>query len=201
MGIKDLKKDYIIQIAAGLFLDSSVSEITIKDIAERAGVGEATVYRYFSGKKNIVVLSGVYLQDKVFRGFYGLKGETGYEKLKAFYDAYLKIFNENREYYKFINEFDAFIINEGSESMEEYETGLDNFRNEFMKAYAVGLKDKSVKEITDVNVFYYATTHAVLGLCKKLAYGKDVVKQDGSTDKSEEIKTLIDVILCSIKNN
>ncbi|MDY6367902.1 MAG: TetR/AcrR family transcriptional regulator [Clostridia bacterium] len=199
MGIKDLKKEYVIKTASELFIKKSVAEVTIKDVADTAGVGEATVYRYFTNKKNLVVLSGVYMQQKVYENFYGFSGNSGYERLCAFYNVYLEIFVNHREYYKFINEFDAFMLSEGVESMEEYSDGLEVFRKQFTDAYSDGIKDGSVKEIKDVNSFYYSTTHSLMGLCKKLSYGKNIVRQDGTVDKTEEIKTLTEIILTYLK--
>ena len=51
MGLKELKNNFIIDVAASLFLERSISSVTIKDIAERAEVGEMTVYRHFQKKK------------------------------------------------------------------------------------------------------------------------------------------------------
>lgn len=51
MGLKDAKIKYIIDRATELFLQRSVGEVTVKDISDAVGVGEATVYRYFGKSK------------------------------------------------------------------------------------------------------------------------------------------------------
>ena len=56
MGIRDVKLEFILNTATELFMTRSIGDVTIKDIADAAGVGEATVYRYFKTKNNIVVL-------------------------------------------------------------------------------------------------------------------------------------------------
>ena len=84
--------------------------------------------------------------------------------------------------------------------MNPYESAIDQYKNFYMEAYQLGLKDGSVKKQKDIEMFYFSTTHALLELCKKLAYKKAVLNQDTKIEKDSEIKCLIDIILESINN-
>ena len=53
MGLKDLKTQYLVDVATKLFLEKGVVDVTIKDIAQEAEIGEATIYRHFQKKQNI----------------------------------------------------------------------------------------------------------------------------------------------------
>ena len=66
MAIKDAKINYILDCAINVFLERSISEVTVHDIAVSAGVGEATIYRYFSTKQNLVCAIATELQNKIF---------------------------------------------------------------------------------------------------------------------------------------
>lgn len=200
MSLKDVKINYIIQQATALFLEKSISDITIKDIADKVGIGEATVYRYFSRKQNIVNMSALQLQSVVYNEYFRLGGDNGYQKIKKFYEGYLTVFSSHPEFYKFLREFDALMITEQEKALMDYENGLDLFKEEFLKAYKEGVSDGSVKEVKDVTAFYYSTTHALLELCEKLATRFKIVKQDELVKNDEEINTLIDVILFRLKN-
>ena len=68
----------------------------------------------------------------------------------------------------------------------------------FINAYNKGLIDKTVKEINDINSFYLTTTHALMGLCKKLA-NSNILIQDEKMDKVKEIEMLIDIFMVNIK--
>ena len=48
MSLQELKSNFIVDVAEKLFFERSIFNVTIKDIAERAEVGEMTVYRHFS---------------------------------------------------------------------------------------------------------------------------------------------------------
>ena len=78
---------------------------------------------------------------------------------------------------------------------------MDIFKAQFEEAYRAGVEDGSVKKVWDLDLFYYSTTHAMLSLCKKLASEAYIVRQDDLTDKRQEIRTVIDVILQYLKND
>ena len=182
-----------------LFLEHSINEVTIKDIANHIGVGEATIYRHYKNKYNIVLSVARYLMNKIASQYFNFEnGQNGYEKIASFYKSFLNIYKDNPAYYKFINEFDAFIVNSNEKDMSSYEAGIESFKTKFNKIYSEGLKDGSVKEISDIDTFYFSTTHALLGLCKKLS-GKNVLSQDARLDKAREIEVLIETILYRFK--
>lgn len=201
MSLKEVKVNFIVDIATDLFMCRSVSEVTIRDIAISAQVGEATIYRYFGNKQNLVMQAAMKLQNIVSEGFFRLeKGKNGYEKLALFYESYYDIYLKHPNFYKFLNEFDAYIANEKSDDMNPYENAIDQYKVFYMKAYELGLKDGSVKKQNDIELFYFSTTHALLELCKKLAFKKAVLEQDKGEGKEKEIQCLIDIILMSLNN-
>ena len=201
MSLKDVKTNFIVDIATDLFICRSIQDVTIRDIAITAQVGEATIYRYFGKKQDLVVQSAMKLQQAVNADFFKLeKGKTGFEKVQIFYQSYLDIFNAHPEFYKFINEFDAFMGGDDSNVIDPYESVIGQYEKVYMAAYNEGLKDGSIKEQKDVRVFYFSTTHSLLELCKKLSIRKAVLNQDKTEGKSAEVQCLIDIILDAIRD-
>ena len=199
MTITDAKTNFIVDQALTLFFRRSVGEVTVRDIALCAGVGEATIYRYFSTKHNLVCAAAAKLEKQIYETYFSKTcAASGFEKLDLFYRTYLEIFSSHREYFKFIGEFDAYMISEGKTDISEYSSGLDIFRELCSEAYKEGLSDGSISPVNDFEIFYYATTHALLELCKKLS-AASIVQQDLHTDRETEIETLTEVILHSLK--
>ncbi len=199
MAIKDAKTNYILDKALTLFLERPIGEVTMHDIAVRASVGDATVYRYFSTKLNLVCAAAAKLEKQIFETYFNFDGaENGFEKLALFYRSYLKIFTSHLEFFKFIHEFDAFMLREGKTESNEYASGLDLFKTLCSNAYTLGLTDGSIAPVSDWDTFYYATTHALLELCKKLS-AADIVRQDQSAKKEEEIAMMTEIILFKLK--
>ena len=203
MGLKELKNNFIIDVAASLFWERSISSVTIKDIAERAEVGEMTVYRHFQKKTNIVLAVVLKLEKQIINSYFDLsEGKTGYEKLQKFYNSYVSIFEDKPHYYQFIKEFDLYMYENGSqELLEGYQAELDAFKAAFLQAYEEGRKDNSVREINDISTFYFATTHSLLELCKKLSFKDGLLSQDLKIGKVEEIKVLVNIILNQLKQS
>ena len=199
MTIKDAKLKFIIDIATELFLERRITTVTIKDIADRAGVGEATVYRYFKQKQNLVCAVAEKLQKQVFQDYFAPITGSGYAKLEAFFGVYSQIFAEHRDFYRFIGDFDAYLLSENLAAPKSYSDGVDHFRNLFLSAYREGIADGSVRKLeTSPELFYYATAHAMLALCKNRSVEREIVPQDGETDKQKEVDEMKQVILFSL---
>jgi len=199
MSLKDAKINFLVDVATDLFMCRSIQEVTIRDIAITAQVGEATIYRYFGKKQELVVQSAMKLQGIVSSGYFKLDDKlNGFQKLEAFYLSYLNIFDNHRDFYKFLSEFDAYMSVENADVLNPYENAIDLYKNAYMSAYQQGLKDGSVKEQKDINLFYFSTTHSILELCKKLAL-KAVLNQDLAIEKLSEVRCLIDIVLSTLK--
>lgn len=198
--VKENTKNFIVEQAIELFLEKSIAGVTISDIARHVGVGEATLYRYFQKKQNIVMQASAKLADKVLNDYSALDGDvhSGYEQLSLFYNTYLNIFKNKPQYFRFIDELDAYLLTEKDIQKSEYESEIEIFKSIFDKSYEKGVEDGSVKKLEDKDAFYYSTAHSLLNLCKFLASAA-VLKQDENINKEQEIQTLIDVILYFVK--
>lgn len=199
MSLKDAKQNFLVDIATDLFMCRSIQDVTIKDIAVSAQVGEATIYRYFGKKQTLVVQAAMKLQQAVNAESFKLnEGKNGFEKIKIFYLSYLQIFDSHPDFFKFINDFDAYMAGEQGEEMDSYESVVGQYKTAYMKAYQEGLNDGSIKAQNNIEMFYYSTTHALLELCKKLSIKKAVLSQDNLVEKRTQIQCLVDIILSAL---
>ena len=199
MGIKDIRRNYILEHAIKLFCERSISEVKIKDVALYCNIGEATFYRYFPKRSMLVIACALKLSEKMCEYFGSDEVGNGFDRLSHFYYRFYEIFGDHPEYYCFLNEFDAYCISEEIKDLDQYSDNLDYFKERFVAAYHDGVADGSVRELWNLDLFYYTTTHAMLSLCKKLAAESHIVRQDDLTDKRQEVRTLIEIILNSLK--
>lgn len=200
MSLKEAKIKFVVDVAANLFLRDSINAVTIKDIAVAADIGEATIYRYFGNKENIIMACINKLMETVARDYFKLsQGKTGYEKLSIFYTSFLDVFKDNPDFFFFLKEFDAYIYAIKPKNLKAYEKDIGQYKVYFINAYEMGLADGTVKEIKNVDVFYSSTTHSILELCKKLSLKRALLTQDKTIKKAAEIQCLIKLILQSLK--
>ena len=198
MGFKDLKRSYIISAAKELFLAKSIQEVTIKDISKASGVGEATIYRYFTTKENLVTEVCIDLQKEIVATYIELGSlATGYQSIETFFNLFLNVYVCHQEYLRFLTGFDSIYLS--TLTGMAYPNALDRFKDFFLGAYQAGLKDGSVKAIADPETFYYASTHSLLELCKKLSALDSALPQDKAINKEAEIRELIRVFLAYLK--
>lgn len=196
MTIRDAKLNFIIDVATQLFFEHPIRSVTVRDIAARAGIGEVTVYRYFGRKETLVNAVAEKLQRHVYQTYFVPAGGNGYERICAFFGAYTEIFRNHPEFYRFVGEFDAYVLSEGLTPDDAYSDGVDLFRNLFLSAYRDGVADGSVRALPgDPEIFYYSSAHALLGLCKSLSAPRDIVPQDSQTDKLQEVDEMKRIIL------
>lgn len=193
--LKDAENRFIIETATRMFLGSSIDKVTMADIAREVGVGEATLYRRYSTKQRIVLECATLLCGEVYSRFKKpADGKNGYEQLEQFYNTFLEIFEDNPQFYAFIYRFDVMIADLPESELGSYENEIDNFRYLFHDGYTARLRDGSVREVDELP-FYYSTTHALLNLCKKLTCQGELISQDRTIDKADEVRTLIDIVL------
>lgn len=198
--LKEAQIAFIIDEATKLFFSHPISEVKISDIAKDLGIGEATLYRYFGKKSNIVLKCAEKLSTNVFTNFFKVDtSKSGYERIKDFYYSYLEIFQKEKNYYSFIYYFDSYILNETDLNLSNYNDQVDLYKKIFDDAFKAGLEDKSVGFTGDIDLFYRSTTLSLLNLCKKLATEENLIESDKKFDSCEEIKTLIEIFLYRIK--
>ena len=198
--VTDSTKKIITETALKMFIEDSISKVRLYDIADKANVGEATIYRHFGNKQNVVLSAAIELSNRISVRYLNTDDSlNGYERIKGFYNVYLDIFKKHSYFFSFLNELDTYLLQEEFDGREKYQDNLDSYRELFFKNYELGINDGSLRKINDLDSFYYSTTHAITSLCKKLAIKKIIAKQDENIDKEKEIETLITIFLNYLK--
>lgn len=97
---KQLQTDKIVEAAKELFTERGLNDVQMKDIAERAGAGVATVFRYFPKKDELIVEVAIRSLDAVeaeFQHIISMKS-SAFERLEQLLDTLLD--TQKAEQYK-----------------------------------------------------------------------------------------------------
>lgn len=197
---KDKMNDAIIDSARELFLENSISKVYIADIAKKAGIGEATIYRYFKTKQNLALKVALKEWNTISETFRVDTKGNGYQRICDFYNMFLKTFIRHRNFFSFLFEFDQIILTDSKLNFSDYQNALLKVKNLYDEAYRLGLQDHTVRKTENIDLFYYTTTHSLLSLCKKLA-AENLIDQNIGITKEDEIRLLITLITQSLKGD
>lgn len=197
--LQNKAKENIIRNAYKLFANNGIHNVALVQIAKESEIGVATVYRYFGNKKNIVnecansvwkkVILGV--QDKISSlEFLQL---TGIEKIEGLLSMFLTMYQEDKEFLKFVSEYDAYIAQEKQtlEEMQEYNNNFLTFHEIGLNFFDEGIQDKTIKEDIDFDTFYYSITRALLDVSMKGANSPVLIETDKTVSIEKQLEQLI----------
>lgn len=199
--IQQRKYDMIVSEAKHLFLKHRIESVTMSDIANHLGMGEATLYRYFGKKHHLVVEVAIALWRDVEEKLAELStNSTGLTYIHQFFQLFHTVFKEEPAWYLFVADFDLKLIQEplNASEKERYEKVLGSIKTHFDRALSTWIVHHSK---CDLDIYYYTTTHAIIGLCKKLAAYPPVLTYETEINAEQQIELLIDMSIKYIEKH
>ncbi len=200
--LQKAKYDSVVAQIKPLMLQKGISNLKISDIAKEIKVGEATIYRYFGTKTNIVIEVGVSLWKDIYKEISVLPTqENGYEAVKGFFHFFLDGYKNNREVFTHLDEFDSLMVKEhvSKERLNDYDDALYDIKKVYDHAFDLGIKDQTIKQSINREEYYYTTTHMILGICKRLAARGAILSSDDLVSDYRQIELALDICLQYIK--
>src|SRR5574344_232617 len=195
--------DYIIKTSEDLFFKNGINDVTISDIAKKSGYGEATIYRHFKNKNNIVIRCAMDVWSTIFNKYYAPSSDfvRGIDGVRFFFSIFDNVLINNRNAAKFITEFDSYVMANkiNPRELKDYDEVLMKVKAIFDKAFRRGLEDGTIRNDIDSDVFYFAVNRALFMLVEKLTMAP-IVKSDKMIDERPQIDLIIDMAVNYIKN-
>lgn len=204
----DEKMETIFRSAFSLFSEKGIDAVAMTDVARKAGVGVASLYRYFVTKDELAIQTAIFAwkeQKKAFipadESFYA---KSGYEQLDYILNIYSAGFEEHKDFTRFIYFFDSYVVANkiSPERLAAYENEIRGAQGFVIDAIRCGLDDGSIKGgyRGKETVLYFTLTHALFNDAQKLSIGNTILVMDNDVDPVTELKSLADILLAGIKN-
>jgi AcrR family transcriptional regulator len=200
--LQQIKYESVLDTIKNLMLTRGVDPLTISEIAKDIKIGEATIYRYFGTKLNLVIQVGISLWTDIFELLKQRKKETtGYQSIVSFFNFFIEGYESKKEVFAFLDQFDALMIKEKAhkDDLLIYDQKLTEIKTIFDELFFQGLEDYSIKDNINRDSYYYTTTHMILGICKKLASHGHILPSDEFIEDISQIKLALDMCLHYIK--
>ncbi|MCK4948340.1 MAG: TetR/AcrR family transcriptional regulator [Candidatus Aureabacteria bacterium] len=142
------RQKQILDVASRVFSKKGFASTQVDEIADLAGLGKGTVYRYFKNKKNLflsVVDRGIEsLKDLALEAM--AKEKEPLDKIKKVIEVYLKFFEKQSDLIRiFIHEQSEFQKRIQKRYYQHYYEHVNKVEEIFKEAQSLGLIKKKIK--------------------------------------------------------
>ena len=197
------REQKILEAAMALFCEKGLEETSIDEIAGRAGVGSATIYRYYETKAQLAIQSGVEYWKKIAQQYLNLteiKGYsdmTGLKQLECIMDALVMIFEEERGFLKYLQEFEVFVrrYEIDMERLAAYEESIMSLKPRVTDALEKGLQDGTLSFEWSPNEVCYSLAHTAFGVMKRFAWNGSMLELDSQVELILQVKIAIKLLI------
>ncbi len=200
------KVEEAVKAAKKLFSENKIENVKMTDIAKECNIGVASLYRYFSTKEAIAIEVGK-LWWRQIKDFLKPRFEdenylrkNGIDRIEAILDAYSFLFEKQRDFLLFLDDFDSFCLRENiaKEKLEDYQSETADFYKPYAEALRLGREDGTVRDGINEELTYLAVNHTMLSLLRKASEGI-ILTQDENYEA--ELNLIKEIILTYFKKS
>lgn len=208
--LKTSRMNRILQAAFSLFSQKGIDTIAMTDIAKKAEIGVASLYRYYETKDEIAIRTVIWAWERekeailpdLTSGNY--ENLTGIEEIKVIFDEFIKLYENSQDFLRFIYFFDSYAVrtNISKERLADYESIITFVQNLVTKAISKGLEDKTISQDFRKyeNSLYFSLMHSFFSTCQKLSLSGNMLKMDEIISGKSQLEILSKIIIQGIKN-
>ena len=188
-----------IEVSAQLFLKHGIETVKMTDIADECGIGVATLYRYFGTKNGITIAAMTYMWNELNKMFSGIfesevfLAQSGIKQVSDLMRMFVVLYQAHPGFMRLLAEFDLMLVSDAipKNELKDYERSIINFYPVFEKSYMTGINDGTVREISNIKLFYLSYAHTLMELSKKLIQG-ELLPNDDFSNAEAELNTILD---------
>ena len=146
---KDMRREKILDVAFRLFVDQKIESVTMGEIAKEAGIGRATLFRYFPGKLELVIAVNTkkwkdYLDELDDRRPISSIGDIpAIGRLTFTLDSYIDMYQNNKDLLRYNDNFNHYVSHSGRKDlkMDEFNKALYSVNTRLHKMYEKAKED------------------------------------------------------------
>ncbi|MFF2481087.1 TetR/AcrR family transcriptional regulator [Paenibacillus sp. NPDC058071] len=198
------RETWILETAERLFTDKGIEKTTMHHIAEEAGIGIATLFRYFPKKEKLIVAVATGMLETVYEQFQSINELelTCLEKLEKLFDYFAAPLSGGTDRYtKFLENFDSYAAHAGQalEGMEQFNVIYRKVSAAYSGIIEAGIKDGSIR--SDIAVYETLTTvvnnYAIFA--KKLSQQRSIMQLEPDVEADRQLALMKRILLDYLK--
>lgn len=196
----------LLEAAFRLMSARSIEAVKLTEIADAAGLGIVTLYRYFKTKPDLVIELGTVLWRKYYvevEKAYAARGGAAMnaaEEMEFFLDSIIELYRSHKDVLKFSRNFDTYVNHQEctAEQMRPYNEAVEVFAHKFHVVYEKAMKDGTLDIRVSEKRLFVGTLYAVLSVAGKFAEGL-VYPSEDHHNMLEELQMIKQMILGALK--
>lgn len=176
---KDMRREKILDVAFRLFVDQKIESVTMGEIAKEAGIGRATLFRYFPGKLELVIAVNTKKWKDYLDGLDDRRPISSIEDIPAIgrliftLDSYIDMYQNNKDLLRYNDNFNHYVSHSGRKDLK-----VDEFIKLFIRQIPVYIKcmkrqkrNKTFRTDIPEEEFMRVTVHTMMTACAYYAGG------------------------------
>lgn len=204
---REKRKELIISAAIDVFVEKGIENTKITDIAERAQIGVASIYKYFKNKTEIVIEAAITFWNIEINTFSDIflkndfKQLNGLARMEQILDILIKMYLNHKGFFRFVEEFDNYVIRKKipTHRLDLYEKNILNFMPIIIESLESGKKDGSISSNINAELYCMTITHAFISLSQELILRNTILICDDNFEGRAQLELVKDMALTYIK--
>lgn len=188
---KEVTRQKILEAGFRLFVEKSIEKVTMQDVANEAGIGIATVYRYYGTKLDLVMGVSAWKWAEYESENERLEGALSYSTAAQLFDYYLEsfltLYRQDKDLLRFNQFFNIYVEaeNVSPEAMKPYTDVVKTIAGRFHGIYEMARKDGTLRTDIPEREMFWATMHLMMAVITRYAVG---LAFKGALSDEEELK-------------
>ena len=179
-----------------IFSEMSIDKVSMANVANKAGIGIATLYRYYRTKPELVVAVGTHVWSNFIRNYTPIRNDdkiTAVEELEFFLDSFLELYKNHKKLLCFNQFFNIYIRNEAvpPKALNSYNEMVDKLAMRFPRTYVKGECDKTLCTEMSEKAMFLSIVHLMLAAVTRYAIGLVYEKDSESYKELILLKNMI----------
>ena len=179
-----------------IFSEMSIDKVSMANVANKAGIGIATLYRYYRTKPELVVAVGTHVWSNFIRDYTPIRNDdkiTAVEELEFFLDSFLELYKNHKKLLCFNQFFNIYIRNEAvpPKALNSYNEMVDRLAMRFHRTYVKGERDKTLCTEMSEKAMFLSIVHLMLAAVTRYAIGLVYEKDSESYKELILLKNMI----------
>ena len=200
--IKDHRRKAIINAAFQIFVEKKIEPVSMGEIAELAGVGRATLFRYYPNKLELVIAVCAakwkeYLDAlDAKRPLESIGDIPAIDRFTFTLDSYIDMYRHHKDLLQYNDNFNHYVTHEGvkDEQLEEFHASLYSVDTRLEWMYEKAKEDHTFRTDIPREEFFRVTVHTMMTACTYCASGFIWGSEDNK-DYTSELLRIKEMIL------